>query len=161
MMAEKDKNEKRMEKSGKKPNAMQKLASGMAKLGKRLKSWFINLKAEIKRVVWPDRKRLIQNTATVLAICVLAGLLLFIIDWGLGRILEGIGFYKPSSVTTATTTAVETISTETTPATTGGTTSSGTTQASAGTTAAGTTQATTGTTTTGSIAPTTTGTAAK
>jgi len=136
-MAEKGKSEKKLEKTGKpKLNALQKAAALFVKTGKKLKSFFLNLKAELKRVVWPDRKRLIQNTATVLAICVIVGLLLFLIDSFLAGSLNALGFYAPN--TTAATTTVSTTtagSGETTAAgTTAGTTETGATTA-AGTTA--------------------------
>lgn len=73
----------------------------LAQAGKSLKTFFINLRAELKRVVWPDRKRLIQNTATVLAICLIASVILFVVDSVFGGILEGIGFYSPKTETAA------------------------------------------------------------
>lgn len=72
-----------------------KIAAKLAQSGKNLKSFFVNLKAELKRVSWPDRKRLVQSTATVLAICIIAGIILFAVDTIVGGILEGIGFYTP------------------------------------------------------------------
>lgn len=140
MMAEKDKIEKKMVKGSKtQQNFLQKLSALAVRIWKKLKNFFINLKAELKRVVWPDKKRLIQNTATVLAICVIAGLILFLVDSLLGGILDGIGFYTPKSTTVQTTaTTAATVTTDTaatsatTAATTGTTASSGTT---AGTTA--------------------------
>lgn len=97
---------------------------------KRLLTFFSNLKAELKRVVWPDRKRLIQSTVTVLAICVLAGVSLFIIDTVLQTVLEGIGFYETkttTATTAATTTAATTVATTvpTTAATTTSTSKAG------------------------------------
>ncbi len=56
MMAEKDKIEKRADKNSK-ANVLQKIGAAFIKIGKRLKGFFINLKAELKRVIWPDRKR--------------------------------------------------------------------------------------------------------
>jgi preprotein translocase subunit SecE len=116
-----------------------KFASFFVKTIKRLKSFFINMKAEVKRIVWPDRKRLIQNTATVLAICLIFGLLLFIIDFLLGKGLTAVGFYKPSSTTVVTTTAETTAASSSTTVST--TASSGETTASSATTAATTTSA--------------------
>lgn len=73
----------------------------LAQAGKSLKNFFTNLRAELKRVVWPDRKRLIQNTATVLAICLIASVILFVVDSVFGGLLEGIGFYSPKVETSA------------------------------------------------------------
>ncbi len=140
MMAEKDKIEKRADKNSK-ANVLQKIGAAFIKIGKRLKGFFINLKAELKRVIWPDRKRLIQNTATVLAICIIAGLILFIVDSLLGGILEGVGFYTPSTTTQTTVATTETVSSETTTSSSTAVTSD--TTASGGTTASGETTATT------------------
>jgi len=131
-MAEKDKNEKRMQKSDKPKNVFQKIGAFAVKTGKRLKSFFINLKAELKRVVWPDKKRLIQNTATVLAICLIACLILFVVDSVLGGFLNAVGFYAPSSTTAATTAAGTETTTAATSAATTGTTAAETTTGTAG-----------------------------
>jgi preprotein translocase subunit SecE len=119
MMPVKKLPEKRIDKSSKtQSSGLRKIKSFFVKTGKRLKSFFINMKAELKRVSWPDRKKLIQNTATVLAICVLAGILLYIVDFSLSTILNGIGFYSPSSTTVTTTTASTTAASTTTSTTT-------------------------------------------
>jgi preprotein translocase subunit SecE len=143
-MPDTSKTDKRMIKTNKpQPRAMGKFVAFFVKIGKRLKNFFINMKAEVKRIVWPDRKRLIQNTATVLAICLLAGLLLFIIDFALGKFLTAVGFYNPSSTTVVTTTVATTASSSetTSAATSSGETTSSTTTATTQTTAATTTSA--------------------
>lgn len=138
-MADKDKSEKRIEKGNKTPkNFFQKIGAFAVSAGKKLKSFFISLKAELKRVVWPDKKRLIQNTATVLAICLIAGLILFIVDSVLGGILEGVGFYTPNTTTAATTTVVTETTTSVSSATS---TSSATGSTTASTMTASTTAA--------------------
>lgn len=92
--------------SEKKPG---KFTAAYKKAGKDFASFFISMKAEVKRIMWPDRKRLIQSTATVLAIVVIAAVILFIVDTVLGQSLEAVGFYTPAPAvveTTAETTAV-------------------------------------------------------
>lgn len=97
-MADKNISEKKKkQKNQTNKNAIQKIIAGFAKIGKNLKMFFVNLKTELKRVIWPDRKRLIQSTATVLAICIFAAVLLFIVDSALSAILNGINFYTPKS----------------------------------------------------------------
>lgn len=143
-MADKVKNEKRIEKSGKqKANAIQKATAFMVKTFKKLKSFFSNLKAELKRVIWPDRKRLIQSTATVLAICLIIGTILFLIDGFLQVTLNAAGFYNPN--TTVPTTAATTTATDTTTTAAGTTTASGeTTTAATGETTLAATESTAG-----------------
>lgn len=105
-------------------------------IGKRLLSFFTSLKAELKRVVWPDRHKLIHSTATVIAICVIAGLTLFMIDSVLGAALNGVGFYNTAaptatvSTTAATTTTASGATSATTAATTVATTAAATTATS-------------------------------
>jgi preprotein translocase subunit SecE len=44
------------------------------------KSWFKGLKAEFKKVVWPDKKTLAKQTTAVVSVSVLLGALISIID---------------------------------------------------------------------------------
>lgn len=47
---------------------------------KQKKSWFKGLKAEFNKIIWPDRKSLTKETAAVLAVSVLLGVIIFIVD---------------------------------------------------------------------------------
>lgn len=99
---------------------------------RKLGRFFIDLRSELKRVVWPDRKKLIQSTIIVLAICISAGIFLWLVESLLMGILNGVGFYNTQATTSATTVGTTTATTAgTTTATTAGTTSATT----AGTTA--------------------------
>ncbi|HAL73753.1 MAG TPA: preprotein translocase subunit SecE [Clostridiales bacterium] len=113
-MAEKDKNVRSEKTAKSNPNFIQKIGAFIVRTAKRLKNFFISLKAELKRVIWPDRKRLIQSTATVLAICVLIGVILFVVDSLVGGLLKAVGFYSgggTANPTTAPTTAATTVAT--------------------------------------------------
>lgn len=44
------------------------------------KSWFKGLKAEFKKVVWPSKKTLAKQTTAVVAVSVLLGALISVID---------------------------------------------------------------------------------
>ncbi|MCI7182404.1 MAG: preprotein translocase subunit SecE [Schaedlerella sp.] len=44
------------------------------------KSWFKGLKAEFKKVVWPDKDALAKQTAAVVAVSVLLGAIISVID---------------------------------------------------------------------------------
>lgn len=50
--------------------------------------FFKDLVAEVKKVVWPDKKQVLNNTAVVLTVCVLSGVFLFIVNSVFGFILE-------------------------------------------------------------------------
>ena len=44
------------------------------------KSWFKGLQAEFKKVIWPDKKTLARQTAAVVTVSVILGVLIAIID---------------------------------------------------------------------------------
>ena len=44
------------------------------------KSWFKGLKAEFKKVIWPDRKTLARQTTAVIAVSVVLGAVIAVVD---------------------------------------------------------------------------------
>ena len=56
------------------------------------KSFFKGLKAEFKKIVWPDQEKVGKQTVAVLAVSValgaMIGILDFIIKWGLSFIIK-------------------------------------------------------------------------
>lgn len=44
------------------------------------KSYFTGLKAEFKKVIWPDKNTLAKQTAAVVSVSVLLGLLIAVVD---------------------------------------------------------------------------------
>ena len=44
-------------------------------------SWFKGLKAEFKKIIWPDRKSLTKETVAVVAASVLLGVIIAIVDF--------------------------------------------------------------------------------
>ena len=56
------------------------------------KSFFKGLKAEFKKIVWPDQETVAKQTAAVLAVsvalCAMIAVLDFIIKWGLSFIIK-------------------------------------------------------------------------
>lgn len=60
----------------------------------RVVKYFRDLKSELKKVVWPSRKQVVNNTGIVLAVMIIVGLFLAGIDTGLGFVIDkliGIG----------------------------------------------------------------------
>lgn len=47
----------------------------------RAEKWFIDLKAEFKRVVWPSFAKVRQNTLIVLIFVLVVGAVIWILDW--------------------------------------------------------------------------------
>lgn len=66
--------------------------------GSRIKRWFSNIISELKRVIWPDKKKLRQSTATVLLIIAIAALLILFFDSAIGFILRTTGFYSAKAL---------------------------------------------------------------
>ena len=58
----------------------------------RIKNWFVDMKAEFKRVVWPSFKKIRQTTLIVLIFVLVVGAIIWILDalfgWGLGKIIN-------------------------------------------------------------------------
>ena len=58
----------------------------------RIKNWFVDMKAEFKRVVWPSLKKIRQNTLVVLIFVLVVGAIIWLLDllfgWGLSTITK-------------------------------------------------------------------------
>ena len=52
------------------------------------KSWFKGLKAEFKKIVWPTFPTVLRNTGVVLALCVVLGVIICLVDFGLGALVD-------------------------------------------------------------------------
>ena len=50
------------------------------KTKKQKKSWFKGLKAEFKKIVWPDQKSLTKETAAVVIVSVEVGVIISVVD---------------------------------------------------------------------------------
>ena len=58
----------------------------------KIKNWFIDAKAEFKKVVWPSFCKVKQNTIIVLVFVVLIAVLIAALDWlfawGIGALIK-------------------------------------------------------------------------
>ena len=67
-----------------KKNLQKKKKLAAAKKNKKkfnIKGWFNGIVKELRKVVWPTKKQLINNTLTVLAVCLLIGGIIWIADF--------------------------------------------------------------------------------
>lgn len=55
---------------------------------RRVIGFFKDYKSETKKIVWPGFKDVLKNTAVVLVMCLLVGALIWLVDFGLGKLLE-------------------------------------------------------------------------
>ena len=61
---------------------------GLSALGARISSYFRGVYAEMKKVHWPDRKKVVVYTGVVLVAVALVSVLIWIIDSGLAYAIE-------------------------------------------------------------------------
>lgn len=66
------------------------LASKSEKLTipKRIVRFFRDYKSEVKKIVWPGIKDVVKNTVITLIMCLLVGILIWVVDFGLGQLLN-------------------------------------------------------------------------
>ena len=54
----------------------------------RIIQFFRDYKGEIKKIVWPDLKSVVKNTGIVLAVCAIIGVFIWLLDFGLAKLLN-------------------------------------------------------------------------
>lgn len=54
----------------------------------KISTYFKGVKAEMKKVIWPSRKELINYTGVVIFISIIVGLVVWVLDLGIHRILS-------------------------------------------------------------------------
>jgi len=75
-------------------------------LFERIKKFFKSLKAEFKKIVWPNRSQLIKQTIAVLLISLLLGAFIWLIDLG-AKSLVGLTSTVGTGTTPTTTQSAE------------------------------------------------------
>ena len=61
-----------------------------ARTGKRLSRWFREMKSELKKVVWPTKSQMLNNTLIVLACVLVVGIFIVIFDFVGTQVIEGL-----------------------------------------------------------------------
>ena len=57
-------------------------------LGTRMAKYFRDTKGEFKKIVWPTFPTVLRNTGVVLALCVVLGVIICLVDFGLGALVD-------------------------------------------------------------------------
>lgn len=65
-------------------------SSKKQKVNKNKKSFFSEHKTEFKKITWPNRKILVNQTITVIVISLIVGTIIFIYDFGLNYLFKGL-----------------------------------------------------------------------
>ena len=58
--------------------------------GKRIARWFREMRSELKKVVWPTKSQIINNTLVVIACDVVVGVFIWVFDAVAGLVVNGI-----------------------------------------------------------------------
>jgi len=64
---------------GKKKSKADKAAANKGGIGK----YFRDLKSDFKKITWPTKRELANNTAVVMGVIIMIGVLVAFVDWGL------------------------------------------------------------------------------
>lgn len=86
--------------SGRPSGPLRPRRKGIPGIWDRLRHFLADLRAELKRVVWPSRQRMIQSAAVVFAIVAAAVLLIGVVDFIVRNSLIAAGFDMPRTLQT-------------------------------------------------------------
>lgn len=75
---------KKVEKDDKVSKSANKKGPG---LGKRVGKFFRDTKGEFNKIIWPTFPAVVRNTCITLAVCILLGLVISAVDFGLSALI--------------------------------------------------------------------------
>lgn len=58
------------------------------KFGQRAGRFFREVRMEMKKVIWPTKQQLVNNTLTVFMACLIIGVVIWVADIGLGELFK-------------------------------------------------------------------------
>ena len=61
-----------------------------ARAGKRISRWFREMKSELKKVVWPTKSQMVNNTVIVLVCMLIVGICIWVFDAVGGVVVNGL-----------------------------------------------------------------------
>jgi preprotein translocase subunit SecE len=62
----------------------------------KLSVFWKGVKAEFKKIIWPDRDTLVKQLVAVLCVTVIAAILIAVIDFGAQNLIELLTTFKPN-----------------------------------------------------------------
>ena len=80
--------EEKATKKEKKANAADSGKSKKEKENKRIAAWFKDLKKEFKKVVWPTKKSVFNNTLVVLCVVIVGSVVIGLLDLGFLNLMQ-------------------------------------------------------------------------
>ena len=70
------------------PKAEKKPKKDKVKFTDRVKKFWRDYKSEFKKIVWPGIRDVAKNTLIVLILSALVGVFIWLLDWGLGLLMQ-------------------------------------------------------------------------
>ncbi len=64
------------------------MAEATTKEKGRIRRWMKGLKAEFKKIVWPDRDSVVKETAAVIVITIILSLIIALLDLGVKNLID-------------------------------------------------------------------------
>ena len=90
-MSEQKKVESTNGSNAKKPEKKAEKKPGFfARTGHTISKWFRDFKSECKKIVWPTRKQVVNNTLVVIAVAVVVCILVYVMDVSFGFVRDTI-----------------------------------------------------------------------
>lgn len=90
-MSEQKKVESTNGSNAKKPEKKAEKKPGFfARTGHTISKWFRDFRSECKKIVWPTRKQVVNNTLVVIAVAVVVCILVYVMDVSFGFVRDTI-----------------------------------------------------------------------
>lgn len=90
-MSEQKKVESTNGSNAKKPEKKAEKKPGFfARTGHTISKWFRDFKSECKKIVWPTRKQVVNNTLVVIAVAIVVCILVYVMDVSFGFVRDTI-----------------------------------------------------------------------
>ena len=70
--------------------AKEKKSNIFVRIGKKIAGFFKGIFTELKKVSWPTRKQVVNNTLSVLVFCLVIGAVIWLADFGFKALINAI-----------------------------------------------------------------------
>ena len=71
-------------------NAVKKEDVKKLPLGRRIAKWWREMRSELKKVIWPTPRQIVNNTAVALAVMAASAVVIWGFDWVAGQIVGAV-----------------------------------------------------------------------
>ena len=71
-------------------NKKDKKENFFVRTGKRIAKWFREMKSELKKVVWPTKKQVLNSVIVTLVCVLIVGIFIWVFDAAAGFAIDGI-----------------------------------------------------------------------